>query len=229
MGTYYVDPDASGANDGSSWTDAFTGLSGYEALGRNLVSLTESDTVNCRSSSGTADTSGTVYWSGWTTSATYDITIIGDNTSHKWDDTAYRMVEAAGTAIYDQSGHNVTFRNCQFDGGTATTVVDLRGANFQFENCIFTGSGLRAIYFHTGGVASFENCIFYGNDYGFWVQGSTGTIDVLNCVFDNNTGWSWDNSAATMNLDNCVIIEDNRGGSTATVNYDYCASEKSPR
>lgn len=225
MGTYYIDTDVSGGDSsGDSWTNALASMSVYEALNRNLVSLDESDTVNCRGSTN-VDASGTIYWSGWTTDATRTITIIGDNTSSEWNNTAYRMVEASTTTVYNQSGHHVTFRNIQFDGGSAADAIDLHAANWTFENCIIKSTGLQGVYCHAGADCVFTNCIFIGSTNGIWIQGATGTFTVDNCLFDNATNWLWDNSAATVNLNNCVLIEESRSGSTATVNYTYCASE----
>jgi hypothetical protein len=76
----YVDPDATGAGNGNSWTDAYTSLA--TCISTEAQDLTDNggDTllIWCRSSGGTDDTSAVVIAGGaWTTSATCTVTIQG--------------------------------------------------------------------------------------------------------------------------------------------------------
>lgn len=107
--TRYVDPDATGAGDGTSWTDAYTSLNAWEAAEQtDLVADGDSHIVYCRSSSGSADSTA-VTIQGWTTDATHTITIQAadsDRAGTAWDATKYRL--SSTTAI---TSPRIYFRN----------------------------------------------------------------------------------------------------------------------
>ena len=75
----YVDPDAAGAANGTSWADAYTSLSAWEAAEQtDLVSAGNYHTVYCRSSGGTDDTTPFAI-NSWTTGSSNYIVIIGSD------------------------------------------------------------------------------------------------------------------------------------------------------
>lgn len=98
----YVDPDATGSGDGTSWTDAYTSLNAWEAAEEtDLVTDGDWHHVYCRSSSGTADTTA-VTVDGWTTDSTHYIQIEvaeADRHDGKWDTSAYRLETNNATAL----------------------------------------------------------------------------------------------------------------------------------
>jgi len=100
----YVDPDVAGGDaDGSSWANAYGSLSVAEAAeddSGDLVTDTNTLTFQCKASSGSADTTA-VTLDGFTTSATYDLTILVDSADRhdgKYNTSKYRL-EVTGRAL----------------------------------------------------------------------------------------------------------------------------------
>ena len=89
--TWYVNPDATGAADGTSVANGYTSLSAAViAKAADLVTNTDATTFSCSSTAGGADTTH-VSITGYTTDSTYDITIIQTDfpTNGVFDDSAY--------------------------------------------------------------------------------------------------------------------------------------------
>ena len=75
----YVDPDVAIPGDGTTWDKAYASLFAWNAAeATDLDAANNYMTVHCRSSSGTNDTTPCNI-TGWTTSATDYIEIIGDD------------------------------------------------------------------------------------------------------------------------------------------------------
>ncbi len=143
----FVDPDESGSNDGVTWENAYVSLNEWESSEQtDLTSDTTKHTVYCKSSAGTADTTA-VNVVGWTTSASYDIFIVGaDDFAGVWDTDKYRVSITDNRAI-GISEEFITIRNLQFniisDGSEAEgveTASVASGGLQKVEQCLFKGT-----------------------------------------------------------------------------------------
>jgi hypothetical protein len=141
----YVDPDATGTGDGTSWDNAYTSLSAWDAgEGADLVTADTYHTVYCRSSSGTADTTQLVL-TGWTTSTRNYIEIIGDWDSGAWDATKYRMELATGYCLSIREDV-VKIKKVQFysaDQDAVTWFNNNNNCDYEISQCLFRGNATR--------------------------------------------------------------------------------------
>lgn len=117
----YVDPDAGGANDGSSWTDAYTSLAtAVSSKERDLVSADEYQIFHCRANSLTDDDNGAVVVDGSTTDATRYRQIQCDSAdrSNSWDRAGskqYRVLYNAHWEELDLDDDDVRVLGIQID------------------------------------------------------------------------------------------------------------------
>lgn len=171
MATYYVDPAATGANDGSSWIDAWTSLQSA-----TLVAVA-SDIVKCRgtqtlTSAITVNTNNGGFTTGY-------IKYIGCNANGNIDGTRF-ILDADSTAIncliLYKSYHwfeNIECRNAINDGINILSG----GANTLFFNNLFTLNGDSGVYINSNYIC-FILCGFINNgqDGLEYVGGNYGTV-----------------------------------------------------
>jgi len=98
--TWYVDPDAVGAGNGTSWEDAYTDLETALAAKEKDMSAVGVQTFLCRSGSGTADVDliASVDSRANVDSSNYVLIDSDDFTSGVYDASAYRVYSASSTA-----------------------------------------------------------------------------------------------------------------------------------
>lgn len=221
----YVDPDASGNDDGTSYPDAYDTLQEALAEDLDLVTLTEGCTIHVRSLSGTDDTTA-IDFSGWTINDTYYPTIVGEDfpADGVWDDDGYILHSNNGTPNFFTVGvQKAVFRNLQFqlttDQATERRLIFVNGqtsgASITFDRCLFKGPGnvtgerVLGIYFadaDAGGVVT--NCVF-------WNWGGNGNSNANRAISIDDGAPSiinnsfWNNSVGIRPFSGSAVITNN--------------------
>lgn len=242
----YVDPDATGAGDGTSWTDAYTSLSAWEAAEQtDLVTDGDWHHVYVRSSGGTADTTATRIVSWTTGPANYIVieAVEGDEALKTgWSSSRYRLVAQAdgvtGALLSIEQDYTQVI-GLQFEldannsGSTvygitnASTVGGLyRGVRV---NVINDGNA-QARAMRVGGTAAgatgkAENCIVTNaGGMGIYGSGDNGGVLIYNCVV-----YGCGIGISTAYLDtiakNCASFNNTNDFDGTFDTIDYCASD----
>jgi len=250
----YVDPDASGAGDGTSWTDAYTSLSAWNT-GEATDLVTDGDWhhVYCRSSAGSADTTA-VDIDGWTTGADNYILIEaadGDEAvKDEWDTSRYRL-DLDVDSYHSTYALNIDITHITVDGiqltyssrysgtGYATLNVTSDGTGVLIKNCRAkrgtAANETKTIVGFTNyaysATTKFENCIAEDFEYGFVGNNDFSSGDpqrFYNCLAHNcENGFSC-MRRGDLDTINCAAFnctDDFVSSGTGTHTIDHCASD----
>lgn len=227
--TIYVNINASGNNDGSSWNDAFTDLQDAIALS------TFGDDIwvaqgTYKTTSGTSRTiyfvvkNGTKLYGGFlgteTTLSQRDVEInetilSGEIGSGSANDNSYRVVSFSNVTNQTRlDGFTITggYNNSSSGGG-------IRSSNSSpiIANCTFTGNyateGGGAINHSNSGILTIEKCVFDGNIGNTYGGGAlrlyAGPVNITDCYFKSNQSNTYGGAifiyGATVNIDRCVF------------------------
>lgn len=183
MSTYYVDPAATGAADGSSWADAWTDLqiavdtavAGGIIYCRGIQTLTTQIDI---------DTNSGNYTSGY-------IKIIGCNESGDNDGTRFVLDgNSAATFCLNFSGREyIILENIECKNATSHGIDDGSSANnyIYFINCSFHDNGGSGVIIYYIRYSVFFRCAFYNNTSDGVTDVNIGMIFLFCSIHDNGS------------------------------------------
>jgi hypothetical protein len=209
MATYYVDPAATGLNNGTSWTNAWTSFQSA------LTNAVAGDTVYCRGSQ--QITSGVSTVNAGSEAAGY-IKYIGCNASGVVDGTKFRMYGATGDGVAHNADDFLWWENIQVDSCGGDGWDPVLGANFcVWYNCVsasnsgngWAGGNANSYYFF---------CLADSNSLDGW-SGVVADARFIGCMAIDNGDYGITGSGA-----NCILIEcisHDNGGTAGDAGYYF--------
>ncbi len=230
--TLFVKADASGANNGHSWVDAFTSLqdalaastSGKEiwvAAGTYYPDEGSGQTNNLRTSAFCMKNGVGIYGG-----------FAGTETSRSERNVSSNATTLSGDL--DQSGDindNDAYHVFYHPFGTGldnTAILDgftITGGNANGGGPASYGGGMN----NTSTSPTVTNCTFSGNtaQYGGGVFNSTSSASITNCVFTNNSvsaggAGMWNTESSTPTLTNCTFSSNALGNYSSTPVVKNC-------
>jgi len=251
----YVDPDATGAGDGTSWTDAYTSLSAWDsAEATDLVTAGDTHTVWCRSGSGTKDNSPVSISSDWVTGDSNRLYIKaadgnqagGDHRASKdgFDSAKYTLSLQSNANLMGISTLYIEIHGLQIEAATTSSYKNLieydptSNGECILEGCYFSAGGTTGnrIVGVAGGyqaglnrLVKIRNCIFTGFNGGDSAgKGVWGTISytwTIQHCVFYDNATGIDSGNGTTGVTNCAVFNNTDDFSGSGFTIDHCASD----
>ncbi|HEV2479495.1 MAG TPA: choice-of-anchor Q domain-containing protein [Puia sp.] len=238
--TYYVNSSAYGANDGSSWTNAFTRLSwAFAAASSGDIIKVAGGTYTASSNTyvdstfvlprgitllGGYPTTGSPSdvqrdWADYPTVLTKSLYSSGLMTATNIDTAT--VIDGVGLnigspALAITNCSNLAIRNTIFTNSDAVTIA---GSQPTFTNCVFDGNrGIDAAVDQSAASSStFYNCVFTRTSNPHTILNQDGAMNLINCaiVANNTTGYTG-GASGSATIKNCIFWY-NRGSTYSVV------------
>ncbi len=243
--TIYVNQNATGLNNGTSWADAFVDLQdaiGISVFGDEIwvaAGVYKPTTLTSRSISFSIK-NGTKVYGGFSgaeillseRNVSLNSTVLsGEIGTGNAYDNSYKVVYFSSVGNQTRlDGFTITagYNNSSYGGGAVSV-----SSSPIIANCIFQGNfsseGGGAINHSTSGVLTLENCIFNGNVANTYGGGAlrlyAGTVNISNCYFKSNQSNTYGGAIfvynTIVNIDNSVFAGNISETSGSAINvYD---------
>lgn len=227
--TIYVNKNATGANSGANWADAFLDLQSAIALSTFGDDIWVAQGIY-KPTAGTTRTiyftikNGTKVYGGFAGGETdvnqrnvaTNLTVLsGEIGTGSVTDNTYHVVYFNNVANQTRlDGFTITGGNISTDYGAGAKIVS---SSPVIANCIFQGNyageGGGAINHSTSGILTLERCVFDGNVGNTYGGGAlrlyTGTVNISNCYFKSNQSDTYGGAlfiyGAIVNISNTVF------------------------
>lgn len=218
----YLDPDATGAGNGTSWTDAYTTMSAWNTgEATNLVTDGDNHVLFCRNSAGSSIAGFNVLSTDWTTSSTNNILLIAAD--------GYQAVKSS----YDTSRFRV-------EGNSTAPLIEITGVNVDITGLQVynadVGSGGGAITYTSGAAGTISKCrLRQTSSSNFLLRiADTVELNVINSIlYDDGTQeaasegiYCMTSFVGTLNIYNLIVTNFNDGieeDGTAAPTVTNCA------
>lgn len=229
---WYVDIDVvGGAGDGTSWADAYSSLSAFEAAEAvDLVSAGNIYHVHCRASSGTDDTTGTTFDSGsWNTdSSNYVIIESEDAPQGVWTEANYSLEGAAyvNGLVIQIAGTQVL--GLQVSAGTSRDGIYIDAAGCLVHNNIVANTGRDGIVAYTNATTTriSNNIVYDAGDGGIYINNPDNTVEVYNNTVIGAAGNGIESNYANNNTFRNNLIQASGGSDWVETNSTGLTTSK---